>query len=215
MKIKEGDYVFLQRYDVDFIRKDLNLASYCVLDEIFHPDAVASIQTIELDSAKKSPYEFAFVFHHPNNVAWLMKQDWIVDYDKYAKRPAEEIDKIVSAADAKLRKIVTHRNHSRIEKRRRDASFSDMMQKTAHHCRSLDVLYNYLAGNEDFIFPKALVSHAIRQPVKISDDPLVQECTNLTPENTPSILTPFEKLLLKFNHLLPWQRFAKSHRNTP
>ena len=214
MKIKEGDHVFLQRYDVDFIRKDLNMASYCVLDEIFHPDAVAPVQTFESDVTKENPYEFAFMFCHPNNVAWIMKQKWIVDYDQYAKKTAKEMREIVNAADAKLRKIVTHRDRSRIEKKRKDASFSDMMQKTAHHCRSLDAFYNYLTGDEDFIFPQELASHAIRQPVQLTAESPVRECVNLDPKNTPSIIAPLEKLILKLNHLLPWHKSARSPRNT-
>ena len=137
-----------------------------------------------------------------------------MDYDRYAKKSAEEMHKIVSAADAKLRRIVTSRNGSRIESKRKDASFSDMMQKTAHHCRSLDILYNYLAGDEDFIFPRILISHAIRQPVKIADDHSIRECASLKPENTPNVLTPFEKFLLKLDHLLPWHKTASSSKNT-
>ncbi len=73
MKLKMGNKVFLQKYELSNMMKKPECYPGSILDEAFRYKPFKALEYRE-------DVEFKYVFEEPNNVKWLMKQDWIVDY---------------------------------------------------------------------------------------------------------------------------------------
>lgn len=78
MKIKIGEKVYLQKYEIVKMRERPEIIAECVLDECARK--YGSIFTVPQDL---NVYRFDYCFEEPECVEWLMAQDYIVDYDKY------------------------------------------------------------------------------------------------------------------------------------
>lgn len=89
MKLKIGEKVYLQKYEVAFMMHELNYIHSSVYDELFAQQGFFSI------SGTNDSYDFACSFEDPESVEWLMTQDWIVDYEKYAKLSVSELISVI------------------------------------------------------------------------------------------------------------------------
>lgn len=86
MKIKDGQKVFLQKYEVAYIMHELNLVPAGIIEEVFK-DGKPFIMANPIDGQV-----FDCVFENPGTTEWLMEQDWIVDYDQYKNVPVVDLE---------------------------------------------------------------------------------------------------------------------------
>ena len=90
MKLKIGDKVYLQKCDVyHWMEEDCNVPLY-VMQEVVDKGEVRHFKVGSL----RDSFKFRFVFKDPKSVEWLMKQDWIVDFDKYAEVPIDYLERL-------------------------------------------------------------------------------------------------------------------------
>ena len=90
MKLKIGDKVYLQKCDVyHWMDKYCNVPPY-VMQEVIGKGEVRHFRVGSL----RDCFKFRFVFKDPRSVEWLMKQDWIVDFDKYAKASIDDLERL-------------------------------------------------------------------------------------------------------------------------
>ncbi|MDO5480744.1 MAG: hypothetical protein Q4F60_00125 [Candidatus Saccharibacteria bacterium] len=90
MKLKIGEKVYLQVYDLIFIACELGGCPTSIVREAFSYDDSEVLLALE-DEAEKL-FWFKYCFREPENVEWLMAQDWIVSYNKYAEASISELN---------------------------------------------------------------------------------------------------------------------------
>lgn len=154
MKIKIDDKVYLQKYEIADMTHNPKYYPQCVLDEVFaHGDEVF-VMNRALDA-----YHFANVFKNPESIKWLMEQDWIVDYDEFAKKPLQTIKDLAYGVYTEETKIVQDFNRKDIEYR--DKHFDEVRDKTYKlgvKARSLGIMIYFLEGEVTFEFPEGYVN---------------------------------------------------------
>ena len=156
MKIKIGQKVYLQKYDVSYIMHELNFVQAGIVDEIFK-DGKPFIMNGAVDG-----YTFDCVFEDPSNVKWLMNQDWIVDYDQYKdKTPAEIIalyEELVKQGNIEAKefnaKDPEYRKKHFLECRER-------LNNLEHKLNSLEAMAEHLNKKIKFAFPKQMDEHSV------------------------------------------------------
>ena len=86
MKIKIGDKVYLQVFDILKMNERPVLVAECVSSEFLEKYG-------EMSDVKDGPdkYTFKYAFDNPDCVEWLMMQDYILDYDECVKNPESKI----------------------------------------------------------------------------------------------------------------------------
>lgn len=87
MKIKIGEKVYLQKYEILKMGDRPEIVAECVHDEFARK--YGSIFTTKHDL---DVYKFEYVFEDPECVKWLMEQDFIIDYDTYAGFSESRLD---------------------------------------------------------------------------------------------------------------------------
>ncbi len=85
MKLRIGNKVYLQKYDVVFITRELSSFPMSLFDEVFRDEAPFIMMNFE------DGLRFACVFEDSKNVEWLMAQDYFVDFEQYKEMPASEL----------------------------------------------------------------------------------------------------------------------------
>lgn len=156
MKIKIGQKVYLQKYDVSYIMHDLNSVHYSIIDEIFK-DSKSFIMNGAMDG-----YAFDCVFEDPTNVKWLMDQDWIVDYDQYKNKTAAEVvalcEELIEQGKIKAEefnaKDPEYREKHFLECR-------EHLSNLEHKLNSLEAMANYLDKKIKFALPKQIGEHSV------------------------------------------------------
>lgn len=89
MKIKIGDKVYLQKYEVAHILHDLWSMPMCIVEETLGDDKSGCF----VMKGPRDCYNFECVYEDPDSVKWLMEQEWIVDYDEYAEKSVKELQR--------------------------------------------------------------------------------------------------------------------------
>lgn len=151
MKIKIGDSVYLQSYEVARIVVHLNDFPVNILDELFSGDAKGDCV---LMTSPGYSGKFKYVFRDPTNIQWIMEQDWIIDYDEYAEAPLHEIEVLIERLRAERSVEIDDFNAK--DEVYRDAHFkevSDRIYKSSYKISSLRLLVSARKGEVAFVFP--------------------------------------------------------------
>lgn len=149
MKIKIGDKVYLQKYDVAHILHELSEFPGSVLDESFNGGDEMFFMSGPTDG-----YRFECLFEKPESVEWLTEQDWIVDYDEYAKMPVAELEELLERLEAELSSSIKEFNDKDESYRRRHyEEASDKFSKAQYKNSSLNDLIMFRKGKAKFTFP--------------------------------------------------------------
>ena len=148
VKIKIGQKVYLQKYEVAFITHEVSLVPASFMNELFSGGRVFVM------SSPEDGYTFGCVFEDSESVAWLMAQDWIVDYSQYKDKTPAEIREIG-------RKIANEGNNKVQEFNAKDYSyrrehfleFREYLDNLEHKVSSIEIMADYLDNKIKFSFP--------------------------------------------------------------
>lgn len=151
MKLKINDTVYLQKYDVAYIMHELNDISDSVIQETFINDENGFF--FMMDSLEDGLW-FNNAYKKPKSIKWVMEQDWIVDFDKYAKMPLDELEALHEHLKLKLDERINKFNARDLAYR--DAHFAKASRRfddLEHRNLSLKILIKYRNGEVKFGFP--------------------------------------------------------------
>ena len=148
MKIKVGRKVYLQNYEVSYIMHDI----------ISYPESIAEEVLNDRDDVfVNGPVEalrFGSVFAKPENVKWLMRQDWLVDYEEYAGVPLSGLEDLYENLRAKC--VAGIEEFNARDEIYRDLYYdkeNDKFSKLAHRVSSIWTLISAYKGETTFILP--------------------------------------------------------------
>ena len=150
MKLKVGESVYLQKYEVAHIVYDLNGFPRIILDEIFNN----SDGGFFFMNGPADGFRFECVFRNSTSVKWLMEQDWIVDYDEYAEMSLSELEALVERLEAEHTAGANEFNAK--DEAYREKHFkeeSDRFHKAGYKICSLRYLISARKGEVTFVFP--------------------------------------------------------------
>lgn len=145
MKIKIGDKVYIQRYDLQFLFCS-EAATNGIISEYFQKNDVFEYEdTI-------SPFDFNFFFAKKENVEWIMGQAWILDYGEYKDKTIEFLQ---TQADDYQKKI-----DESIAKGKQDPGivndfYLDERDKLEQARDSIRYLISEKAGVVSFVLPES------------------------------------------------------------
>ena len=103
---------------------------------------------------KKDGFRFECVFEQPENVEWLMSQDWIVDFDEYVKMPLKELVNLDICLKDEYHAAVSSFNiQNEAYRREHYNEMSKKFDNDNHRINSIGFLIEARRGKVDFIFP--------------------------------------------------------------
>ena len=148
MKLKIGNKVYLQKYEVAFIMNYLSKFPASFLNETFS-DANDGI--FMMNALGDDTFDFKTVYEDPKNVAWLMEQTWLADFDIYSKMPLDELEESLERLESEY----SARN-AKLKAKGEGYSTEDVesLNKLGHKTNSLDYLVMFRRGKLNFIFPE-------------------------------------------------------------
>ena len=150
MKLKIGDKVYLQKHEVAYIMNDLNSFPGGILQETFGDEGSGFF----FMNGPVDGFRFECVYKEPENVKWLIEQDWIVDYDEYAEMPLAELEALQERLKAERSADIDEFNAK--DEAYREAHFdeeSDRFDKLGHKIVSLGYLIKFRKGEVEYVFP--------------------------------------------------------------
>ena len=157
MKIKIGEKVYLQKYDVARILQNTPAFPGNLVNEIFDDDSSGVFYIMH----PKEGLEFSCVFEDPTNVEWLMSEDWIIDHDEYAKMSVATLKSLYRHLEKTSRAKVNNFNLQPREYRELHYDEINLeLYKEAHKLKSLRILINELTG----IMPLNLPDEDLDEP---------------------------------------------------
>jgi len=86
MKIRKGDCIYLQNYDLAEIIELENIPN-CITSELFGGCLIQKTQTPQSSLRFKK-------FAKKDSIDWISQQEWILDYESYAKKDLKELKKL-------------------------------------------------------------------------------------------------------------------------
>ena len=146
MKLKIGNKVYLQKYEVAHFFHQSNSLPVNILQETFKND--------DCYYGPTSDFRFEYVYKDPENVKWLMEQDWIVDFDEYNEMPLAELGALKNQLKAECSANVDTFNANVATYR--DMHFDEesaKFDKLRHKIASLEKLIKYRKGEIKFVLP--------------------------------------------------------------
>ena len=153
MKLKIDDTVYLQKYEVAYIMHALNRFPSSILQETFGGKDTGMF--FFMCDLEQDGFSFECAYKEPKNVEWLMKQDWIVDYDKYPEDMSpDEIETLRGRLEAEFDADVNEFNNKDNDyKTKHYNEESEKFDKRGHEITSLEYLIKFRKGEAEFSFP--------------------------------------------------------------
>lgn len=151
MKLKVGECVYLQKYEIAHITHDLNSFPAGIFDELFGGGGEPGFFFM---NGPEDGFRFDCVFKNPQTIKWLMDQDWIVDYGEYAEMPTSELEKLIERLKQEHSTGVDEFNAK--DEAYREKHFSEASEKfdqDAHKISSLEYILAARKGKAKFVFP--------------------------------------------------------------
>ena len=149
MKIKVGREVYLQKYEMAYIMREISDVPASLLDELFASYSEFTMTGFE-DSLK-----FACVFRKPKNVKWLMEQDWIVDYNAYKNVPYAALKSTRKKLIRSYRAETEAFDANEANFRRKNRSEYEMrFSKMIHKEYSFELMLKYFKKKIHFALPE-------------------------------------------------------------
>ena len=150
MKLKIGDKVYLQKYEVSHILHDSNAFPSSILDETFDDGKCKAF----IMNGPADGFQFKCVYEKPENVKWLMDQSWIVDYDEYAEMSLAELEALWEHLRVKRSTGIDEFNaKEEAYKKTHFDEASEKFDKLGHKITSIGYLIRLRRGEVEFIFP--------------------------------------------------------------
>lgn len=148
MKIKVGNKVYLQNYEADYIMRDV----------VGSPMSINQESSIESGTFfTDGPVErlrFGSIYKDPDNVSWIMAQDWIIDYEEYAKKSLQELEYLYECLKVECVSGIEEFNAR--DEVYRDLHYdeeSEKFSRLSHKIASIGLLIGVHKGKTNFILP--------------------------------------------------------------
>ena len=149
MKIKIGREVYLQKYEVAYIMREVSDVPASFTQELL-ADGNPFVMTGFEDSLK-----FACVFKKSKNVSWLMAQDWILDYNSYKDAPYAALKstrkKLIRSYRAETEAFDSREESFRRKKR---PEHEEKISKMQHKEYSFELLLKFFKKKIYFALPE-------------------------------------------------------------
>lgn len=149
MKLRIGGKVYLQKYEFMHFMHKLNEIPDSIFQEVFNNNGGIFFINSPIDG-----FRFECVYQKPENVKWLMEQDWLVDYDEYTELSLAELETLQE--HLRIKRIDDIAEFNAEDDAYREAHFdeeSDRFDKLKHKISSLGYLIKFRKGEITFIFP--------------------------------------------------------------
>lgn len=163
MKVKRGSVVYLQKYDAVFMLHELNSIPAGMLEHFFDND-----EGYIFMNGFDDGLTFDIEIKDPNSADWIMKQDWIINFDDYRKRKAEEVESFmqdfIDYIEAKLEAF----NEDGPAKKNEE-EIDNWLKRQQHKLMSLDLMVGYLIKKARFKVPRRRLIDIFR--LKKSEEP--------------------------------------------
>ncbi len=149
MKIKIGKKVYLQRYDLDFAVHKL-----CYIPRDFRDElSEKKMWNRARSDDQKSALNFDCVFEKPGSVAWIMEQNWILDYEELNQMSIVDVKALLFKQDARFHALIDKWNKGDIVETIR--ARSDLNRKK-HIIDSIEIMIEYREGRMQPKLPAAM-----------------------------------------------------------
>ena len=150
MKLKVGDRVYVQRYDVYFFLRHKDLCQ-SIVNELLSPDE-------EIDKfVAATNFTFTNFICKPENVAWLMDAKYILDYEDYKNKSDVELNTLLQEnIDARNKLLDDFLLEPLDYQKEHHEELKTELDWYAHKTRALEAML--MRGKEKFTFPKAYES---------------------------------------------------------
>lgn len=152
MKIEVDEKVYIQKFDVAGILRGITSFPGSFMDELFGGDEE---EAFFMNGTTGDACKFAYVFGHPENVGWILEQDWILDYNEYAEMSIEELRDLSCSLIDEYQSDIDMFNAQNLDYRKRKyREMKDRSEKCRHKITSLNLLIGEREGKINFKFPK-------------------------------------------------------------
>ena len=149
MKLKVGECVYLQKYEVAQLMHNVSCFPASIVDELFGGDVKFFFM-----SGPGDGFQFDCVFKNPQNIKWLMDQKWIVDYDDYAEMPTAELEALIDDLDEERSAEIDEFNaKDEAYRKKYYEEASEKFDQSGHKITSLEYILEAREGNIKFVFP--------------------------------------------------------------
>lgn len=151
MKLKRGNYVYVQSLDFPCLARDALIGvKESVRNELF----ANGVRFCYVDDYREVT-KFDIVFKDPENADWIMRQDWILDYDAVRILKNHEIDEMWTNLSAEADKIVQDYNGQDEEYRQKYGKrVYNELSKLSYQMEALDALINCRSKGISIITPR-------------------------------------------------------------
>ena len=153
MKLKIGDKVYLQKYDVSYLLHHIRAFPSRLMEEIFCGDD--DLGGIFWMNGGADGLSFDQKFEDKQNVEWLLAQDYILNFEDFKDKSIEELEVFNKEEEARGCKICNDFNGMPEEYRKEHYDETEDTIKRSNAKRlSYNFMIAYLSGEREFIFPK-------------------------------------------------------------
>jgi len=152
MKLQVGKTVYLQGYELNYPRFPPD-----VFPKSFSKEAPKQHE-IFLVPNPEDRFKFIHAFKDPKNTAWLMSQDWIVDYDQCMEMSLSELKayykKVKQTYDAEINQF----KNQNLEYRTKHIDTQSLkFGQTEHKIYSLEIMIKHRSHQIQFVLPDGTV----------------------------------------------------------
>ena len=146
MKIKVGEKIFLQEYEISHI---LGLEDFP--SKLFEEILNDSCNFLE---GPANGLQFAYEFKEDESREWLSRQKWIIDYNKYAQKSISDLGNTCSALKLKRNKIIDDfHDETADEQKRSYKRLNRTIDQIDHMVTSIQYMIEEKKGEAIFTFP--------------------------------------------------------------
>lgn len=144
---EEEKVVLLQGYEALFIASHPQGAPRLLLGEI-----KSFLKNQTFDGTVDSN-QFNCVISEPQNIEWIMNQNWIVNFEQFCELRPDELSEIISnTKDEFLGKIAEFNAQDKAFRDENFAAVGELIEQKRHQVLSLELMLRYLKGEVNFIF---------------------------------------------------------------
>ena len=163
MKIKIGDKVYLQKYEVLRLIKDGVTVPGCMAYEYIGDEGYHEVRS------EKDEYDFACCFKAEGSVDWLMKHSEIVDYDEYANIPADDLRSLMKRLMCEHNELIdTFGYHTEEYKKKHEGEYKQDLGALKWKMHSISILIDAIEGDTVFTYPEEYTSKRLgSHPIKL------------------------------------------------
>ena len=142
MKIIESDRVWIQGYELEFIKNSLYLSR----------DLIAELANFR--PTEENRFNFFYILKGRHSVLWLKNNLAIVDFEKYKKKSEEEIKECIKRSGEKLNEeIKRYRRYNPRTQAIKKNQMNTFIAMEQHKQVSLSIMIAYLKGQYTFCLP--------------------------------------------------------------